>query len=176
MISNAMRWTLSLVFWIALALVLISLFKKNRGSANVRSTGEVEFAARWWFLCSWLFIIVRFAFMGFDYLKAGLKEPVTFATGALICIAVMGSVLILPRALVVTNEALEEVHWFWPKKRLAWTEIEEIDTEKRGSAVTLKGSRRSKIVYTNIYPDRPRFLLEIKRHCGNDLPSNFPIE
>jgi hypothetical protein len=176
MISQTIHWAGSALFWIALALVLIGVFKRNLRSATLCSNGKVQFAPRWWFVCAWAFILVRFGFTGTNYLRSGLKEPLQFVTGALIWVAVIGAVLSIPGILVVTNEALEEVNWVWRNKRIRWSEIQEIQTEKRGSAVTVVGSGRSKIVYTNIYPDRPRFLLEIKRHCSDNLPPNFPDE
>jgi len=176
MILQTIHQTTSLLFYVALALLLAGLLKRNRGTAKVRSTGEVEFAPRWWVLYSWLFLLVRFAMIGSDYLRHGLKEPLTFTTGALIYIAVIAAIVGIPGTLVVTNEAIEEVNWFWRNKKIRWSEIGEIDTEKRGSAVTVRGSGRSRIIYTNFYPDRPRFLFEIKQHCGANLPSNFPNE
>lgn len=176
MISQALHWAAYILFWIALALVLTGLRKRNRGSARLCSDGKIQFAPRWWFVCSWAFILLQFCFVRFNYLRSGLKEPWQFATGVLIWIAVIGALGSMPGTLEVTNEALEEINWVWRNKKIRWTEIQEIDTEKRGSSVTVIGSDRRRIVYTNIYPDRPRFLLEIKRHCGDNLPSNFPNE
>jgi hypothetical protein len=176
MISQTIHWAVSALFWTAFVLVLTGVFKKNRGSAKLCSNGEIRFAPRWWFVCAWLFMLARFGLIGSDYLQTGLKGPLQFATGALIWIAVIGAVLSVPGIIVVKNEALEELNWIWRNKEIHWTEIQEIQSEKRGSAVTVIGSGRSKIVYTNVYPDRPRFLLEIKRHCGDNLPSNFPNE
>lgn len=176
MTSQTLHWAASVLFWIALVLVWTGVFKRNRGGAKLCSNGKVQFAPRWWFVCAWVSILVRFGFTGSHYIRTGLKEPLQFATGALIWIAVIGAVLSIPGILVVTNEALEEINWVWWNKKIRWTEIQEINAEKRGSAVTVIGPGRRKIVYTNVYPDRPRFLLEIKRHCGDDLPSNFPNE
>ena len=174
MIARTFHWTISLLFWMAFALILTGVLKKNRGSARVRSDGGVWFAPRWWFAYSWLFIMIRIATIGFSYLRAGLNQPLQFTTGVLIGIAVLGFVSTIPGTIVVKSEALEEVYWFWRNKKIQWTEIEEIDTEKRGSTVTVIGSGRRRIVFTNVYPDRPRFLHEIKRHCGNELPPDFP--
>jgi hypothetical protein len=121
-------------------------------------------------------MLVRFGFTGNDYLRNGLKEPPQFAIGVLIWVAAIGGVSMLPGVLVASSEALEEVNWVWRNKKIRWTEIQEINTEKRGSAVTVIGSGNRKIVFANIYPDRPRFLLEIEKHCGENLPSNFPNE
>jgi len=103
-------------------------------------------------------------------------QPLQFAIGVLIGTAVIGSVSTLPGMLVSSNEALEEVNRVWRNKKIQWTEIREIDTEERGTAVTVVCSGYRKIIYTNVYPDRPRFLLEIKRPCGENLPPNFPNE
>lgn len=176
MASRTIYFAISLLFWIAFAIVLTGLLKKNRGSAKLHSDGEIQFLPRWWFVCSCVFILVRFGFIGSDYLRAGLKEPLQFATGALICIAAVGSVAMIPGTLVTTNETLEEATWFWRRKKIRWTEIEEINTEKRSSTITVIGSGHRKIIFTNVYPDRARFLLEIRRHCGDDLPPDFPDE
>lgn len=176
MISRTIPSTISLFSWIACALVLTGLLKQNRGSARLRPDGKVHFLLRWWFACSWVFIMVRFGFIGSSYLRDGLSEPLKFATGVLICIGVAGSFAMIPGTIVTTNESLEQVRWFWRTKRIRWTEIEEIVTERRGSAITVRASDHRKIIYTNVYPDRQRFLLEIKRHCGNNLPPHFPDE
>lgn len=176
MITRIIHWTLSLLFWIAFALLLTGFLKENRGSARLRPNGEVHFLPRWWFVCSWLFITVRMGFIGSKYLRSGLNERLQLLVGVLVCISVAMALSAIPGTIVAKSETLEEVRWFWRNKKIRWTEIEEIDTEKRISAVTVIGSRHRKIVFTNVYPDRVRFLLEIKRHCGNDLPPNFPNE
>jgi hypothetical protein len=174
MISRTIHWAISLLFWIASALVLTGVLKKNRGHVRVRPDGEVRFLPRWWFVCSLAFIMAWFGFIGSGYLRAGLNEPLRFTTGVLMCIAVVGAFSTIPGTIVSTSEALKVLHWFWRNKIIRWTEIEEIDTEKRSNTVTVIGSGHRKIVFTNVYPDRSRFLLEIKRHCGNDLPPDFP--
>jgi hypothetical protein len=174
MIARTIHLTISLLFWVALALILTGFLKRNQSSAKLQSDGEVHFTHRWWFACSWLFIMIWWSFTGFSYLRAGLNQPLQFVTGVLIGIGVLGFVSTIPGTIVVRSEALEEVHWFWRNKKIRWTDIEEIDTEKRGSTVTVIGSGHRKIVFTNVYPDRARFLLEIKSRCGNDLPPNFP--
>ena len=176
MILQITHWAAHVSFWIALALVCAGLFKRNQGSAKLSSNGNVRFAPRWWFVCAWVYILIWFGFIGSGYLRTGLKQPLEFTTGALISIAAIGALLSLPGILEVTNEALEERNWVLRNKRIPWGEIQEIRTEKRGRAVTVIGSGRRKIMYTNLYPDRTRFLLEIKKHCGDDLPPDFPSE
>ena len=174
MISQTTHWAIHALFWIAFVLVLVGLFKRNRGSAKLSSSGKVQFAPRWWFVCAWIYILVRFGFIGSDYLRTGFKEPLQFSTGALISLATIGGLFSLPGILVVTNDALEEHNWVWRKRKIKWTEIEEIRTEKKGNAVTVIGPGRIRTVYTNVYPDRARFLMEIKKHCGDNLPPDFP--
>ena len=48
MISQTFDWVASVLFWIALLLVLTGLFKSNRGTAKLCSNGKVHFAPRWW--------------------------------------------------------------------------------------------------------------------------------
>ena len=113
MILQMFHWAASVLFWIALVLVLTALFKRNRGPAKFCSDGKVHFAPRWWFVCSWAFMLVRFGFTGNDYLRNGLKEPPQFAIGVLIWVAAIGGVSMLPGVLVASSEALEEVNWVW---------------------------------------------------------------
>jgi hypothetical protein len=174
MITATTRWTLSILFWIAFALVFTGVFKRNKGSARLLPNGEVDFVPRWWFVCSWVFITVRLGFIGSGYLRAGLNEPLRFATGVLICIALVGSLSAIPGPIKAKTETLEEVRWFWWNKKIRWTEIEEIDCEERSSTITVIGYANRKINYSNLYPDRARFLLAIRQHCANDLPANFP--
>ncbi len=176
MVTATIHWTLSILFWIALASVITAIIKRNQGSARLLPNGDVHFIPRWWFVCSWLFIMVRFGLIGSGYIRAGLTEPLQFATGVLICVALVGSFLAIPGPIRATSETLEQVRWLWWNKRIRWTEIEEIDSEKRSSTITVIGSGQRKISYTNLYPDRPRFLLAIRQHCENELPPNSPDE
>lgn len=170
------QWTLVILWWIAFASLFIGLLKKNRGSAKPRPNGEVHFVPRWWFVCSWVFITVRLGFIGWRYLRSELNERLQLAIGILVCISVVVALSELPGTIKATSEALEVVRWFGRNRKIRWTEIEEIDTEKRSSTVTVVGSRNRKITFTNVYPDRLRFLQEIRQHCANDLPPNFPDE
>src|SRR5579863_9783919 len=149
MILQTFHWAASNMFWLALALVLTGLFKQNRGSAKLCANGRVQFSPSWWFVCAWVFILLQFGFIGNRFLRSGLNEPLQFLTGASMWIAAIGAVSTIPGILVVTDEALEEVNWVWRNKKLLWTEIQEIDTEKRGCAVTVIGAGQRRIVYWN---------------------------
>lgn len=86
----------------------------------------------------------------------------------------IGGLFSLPGILVVTKNTLEEHNWLWRNRKIKWTEIKEIRSENQGSAVTVIGPSRIRIVHSNVYPDHARFLMEIKKHCGDNLPSDFP--
>lgn len=176
MIFQTMRWAVHVLFWIALVLVPIGLFKRNSGYAKLCGNGNVRFLPRWWFVSAWIYILVRFAFFGSNYLRTGFQFSLQFLTGAMISIAAIGGMLSLPGVLMVTNDALEERNWIWRNKKIRWSEVQEIHAEKKGSAITVIGPGRSRILYTNVYPDRARFLIEIKKHCGDNLPPDFPSE
>jgi hypothetical protein len=86
----------------------------------------------------------------------------------------IGSIFILPGTVFLTDDGLEEVFWLWRNKRIRWSEIVEINTERKGSAVMVIGGHQTKIIHSDRLPDRARFLAEIKRHCGENLPADFP--
>jgi hypothetical protein len=173
MIWNVTHWSINFLFWIALARFIPSMVS-NRRSATVRANGEVEFAPRWFGVWALMYVAIRMCFITWGYLRHGLGEPLTFATGALLGLVSVGLVFALPGTVSVTDSGLEEVFWLWRNKRIRWGDIVEINTERKGSAVTVIGADKTKIVHSSGLPDRPRFLLEIKRHCGENLPADFP--
>ena len=42
--------------------------------------------------------------------------------------------------------------------------------------VTITGADGTKIVHNRQLPNRPCLLVELKQHCGEKLPSDFPRE
>ena len=167
------HWSIDSLFWVALALLIASMVS-NRRSATVRESGTVEFAPRWFGVWALAYVVIRMCFIAWGYLRHGLTEPLTFATGALLGLTSVGLVFTLPGTVLVTGAGLEEVVWLWRNKRIPWEEIVEISTERKGSAVTVIGPDKTKIIHSSRLPDRSRFLLEIKRHCGENLPADFP--
>jgi hypothetical protein len=83
-------------------------------------------------------------------------------------------VFVLPGAVSATDSGLEEVIWLWRNKRILWKDIVEVNAERKGGTVTVIGADKTRIAHTSRLPDRPRFLLEIKRHGGENLPQDFP--
>ena len=173
MIWRVIHWSVSFFFWIALALLIASMVS-NRSSATVRASGKVEFAPRWFGVWALIYVAIRMGFITWGYLRHGLGEPLTFATGVSLGLASVGLVLTLPGTVLVSDSGLEEVLWFWRNKRIRWEDIVEINTERKGSAVTVIGADKTKIIHSNRLPDRPRFLFEIRQQCGENLPADFP--
>ncbi len=116
MIWKAIHWSIDLLFWIALVLFLVSAFH-NRGPATVRAGGKVEFAPRWFGILAWMYVAVRISFIAFGYLRHGLGEPLTFATGAMLGLSIVASTFVLPGTVVSTDAGIEEVFWLWRNKK-----------------------------------------------------------
>jgi hypothetical protein len=173
MIWKVMHWSVSFLFWIALALFIASMVS-NRRSATIRANGTVEFAPRWFGVWPLIYVAIRMCFIAWGYLRHGLAEPLTFVIGASLALTSVGFVFMLPGTVLIADSGLEEVIWLWRNKRIRWEEIVEINTERKGGAVTVIGADKTKIIHSGRLPDRPRFLLEIKRHCGENLPAEFP--
>ena len=49
-------------------------------------------------------------------------------------------------------------------------------TGEKSRTVTITGADGIKIVHSRQLPDRPRLLWELKQHCGEQLPADFPRE
>jgi Bacterial PH domain len=74
----------------------------------------------------------------------------------------------------IASDGLQQVSWLWKNKRIRWEDIVEINTGGKSRTVTITGSDGTKIVHSRVLPDRPRLLIELRHHCGENLPSDFP--
>jgi len=116
------------------------------------------------------------------YLIYGLVSLLMHIHGSLlnIMIAVVFGLLLFtiassfPDTITVTDNGLDQAAWLRRHKRIRWAAIVEI--KAGGGMVTITGADGTKIVHTHQLPDRPRLFAEIKRHCGENLPSDFPDE
>jgi hypothetical protein len=82
----------------------------------------------------------------------------------------------LPATIVVGDQGVEQEYWLASSLRLGWKEIIEIDTGRLRQTVTIKSLGGTKITHSLQLADRPRFLAELKRRCGEELPEDFPRE
>ena len=177
MIWKTIQWIIHLLFWIAVVLVLAGMLK-NRGAAKILTGGQIEFAPRWFVVWAWIFLVLRMIFIVPNYLKQGLGKPWDFVIGASLGVAVLGFLCEIPGTLIVSSGGIEQVFWLWRNKKMRWDEIVEINTgeKSKGSTVTVMGADGTKIVHSGQLPDRPRFLLELRQHCGENLLPDFPRE
>jgi hypothetical protein len=83
-------------------------------------------------------------------------------------------VFTFPDTITATENGLDQISWLWKHRRIRWSDIVEIRVG--GGMVTISGADGTKIVHTRQLPDRERFMAEIRRHCGENLPSGFPNE
>lgn len=79
-----------------------------------------------------------------------------------------------PDTVTVTGSGLEQGAWLWKHKRIRWAEIVEINAG--GGMLTITGADGTKIVHTRQFARQARLMTEIKLHCGENLPPDFPGE
>jgi hypothetical protein len=79
-----------------------------------------------------------------------------------------------PGTIIMSEEGVAQVRWYWSKKFIPWREIAEISTGKGGGAVTVTSANGVKVIYAPSLADRPRFMQEVGGHCGDNLPPEFP--
>jgi hypothetical protein len=98
---------------------------------------------------------------------------VTAVAFASVAIALLTS---FPGAILIDSEGLQQTFWAWKIKRIRWADIVEINTGEKSGTVTITGADGIKIVHSRQLPDRPRLLWELKQHCAEQLPADFPGE
>ncbi len=164
----------SLLFVIVLAWMLYSWFGRRR-PARVIDESRIEFPPSRLSIWAWLYII---GFLATPAIKELVRHQGNqWALFVVTCfgLAALAIFSSFPETITVTPGGLEQIYWMQKNKRIRWEEIEEIKTQ-RGGLITITGKDGTKIVHNNFLADRARFLLEIKQHCGENLPSDFPQE
>lgn len=167
---------LYLIFDIALIWMLFGRMGK-RGTVKVRDDGRAEFSPDWIGLSAYPLIIAYSTWLAigdlirhhealFDFLN-----PLVFASVAL------SLFFTFPGTLVSGPGGLEEVYWFRKNKQIRWEDVEEIETDEGNvsfSTVTVRSAHGVRIVHSGLLADRKGFLQEIEKHCGENLPPEFP--
>ena len=175
MIWKILFWISHLLFWGALAWIVFGFFG-NRRSARVLKDGRIEFSLHLLTILAWLYVLVFIAISvskGFMQGQGSLWHFVFF-TG--LGLTVIGMIFDYPASIVVSEEGLEQLYWFHRRKRIRWEDIVEIESGQKSHTVTITAADGTKIVHTGYLADRPRLLPEIKKHCGDQLPTDFPRE
>ena len=170
---------------LAFDLVLIwMLFGRlgKRGLAKERSNGRVEFAPDRIALWACLPIAAGLAFLALKDLTERHRTALDFLNPAMFGLIALLLFFSFPGTIFVTTEGLEAVYWLRKNMRIRWKDIETIDADTKkswASTVAITSIDGTRIVHSSLLADRRRFMLEIQRHCGEELPPEFlrePIE
>jgi hypothetical protein len=134
--------------------------------------GSIEFAPSKRAYVAW----ILFSTYGIYGAVVRLLHPrslVSLATAALVILTV--AAYRFPEKIIVTPDGLNQCSFLRRKKCVHWSQVIEINLGKKRSDLTITGSDGTKIVHTSLLPDRPRLLQELKQHCQENLPSDFPL-
>jgi hypothetical protein len=151
----------------------------KRGSANVRSDGRIEFAPDWIGLWAYPLTIAYSVWLAARALLHSHAKLSDFLTPAIFGAIALSLLISFPGTIVVADGGLESVYWLRRNKRIQWEDIAEIETDKNSTSftmvmITITGADGTRIVHSWLLADRPRFLSEIRKHCGEALPPDFP--
>lgn len=172
MIWKLLTGFLILLFGFVIVWMAFSLFGSRR-PARVINEGRIEFAPSRLAIWAWLYIIGFLATPAIKELThhhGNQWAPMVVTCFGLAALSIVSS---FPETIAVTDEGLEQIYWLQKNKRIRWDEIEEIKAERWGT-ITITGKDGTRIAHNVFLADRPRFLQEIKEHCGDELPPEFP--
>jgi hypothetical protein len=164
--------------WIVTAAVLISLFGSadKQRKARVFHDGRIEFAPNRRAFWAWPLMVAYLAWATVGQLEYSHSRPLSLVTAACLGILAVMIAFSFPETIIVTAEGLEKSSWLWKNKQIRWADIVEINTGEKSRTVTITGADGTKIVHSRQLPDRPRLLAELRDHCCENLPSDFPRE
>lgn len=83
----------------------------------------------------------------------------------------------LPGTITVNSSGIRQSFWFRKTRKIRWEDITSIAAVKGTGyieIIEIEDFDASEIVHTALHIDRPRFVSELKRHCGSEFPSDFP--
>jgi hypothetical protein len=170
-----LHWIADLLFWGALAWIVFGI-KGNQRPARDLSSDQIEFAPHWFTIWAWLFIIGFMAVPGMRYVMQRQGSPWQIVFSTCLGFGALLEVIDFPGTIVVTRDGLEQIYWLRKRKRIRWKDIVEVETGIKEKAITITGADGTKIVHFSQLADRSRLLMELKRHCGEELPPDFPRE
>lgn len=166
---------IKLIPWLLVAVAVGLLLRKAAPSRKAQTLpdGSIEFAP------SKRAYVAHFLFSAYGIYGAviSLLNPrslASFVTAALFILPVVA--YRFPEKIVVTHGGLSQRSFLRSTKHVHWSQVIEINLGKNRSDLTITGSDGTKIVHTSLLPDRPRLLQELKQHCQENLPSDFPPE
>lgn len=181
----AMIWKLLLdidrgLFWGCAALFIPGMIFGARGRLPASfdrpvkelSDGRVVLRSNWLGLSWFGMLITILPTSLLSYLRGHpnwlVTAPVCFFAGSVL--------FMIPGTITLGSEGLQEHFWLWKDKRIRWGDIVEIESDPKGRSLTIKAVDGKRIVHSSFLSGRPRLLREIKTHCGENLPADFPCE
>lgn len=167
-----------LALWVVPAVLLIAFWADANKETKARNlnSGRIEFSPNKRASWVWPLLVIFLIYAATVQVKHSHWNLLDLVgTLGFIIVAVM-IIPPFPATLVVTTDGLEQVSWLWKNKHILWTDIVEINTGEKSPTVTITGADGTKIVHSRMLADRPRLLLELERHCGENLPPDFPRE
>jgi hypothetical protein len=164
--------------WILTAAVLISLWggADKLRKARAMQDGRIEFTPNRRSFWAWPLLVVYLIYATISQLMRIHGRPLNLMVAIGFGVLTVTIAFAFPEKIIVTADGLEQVSWLWKNKRIRWADIIEINTGEKSRTVTITGADGTKIIHGRQLPDRPRLLMELKQHCGENLPSDFPRE
>jgi hypothetical protein len=149
----------------------------KRGSAKILEDGRIEFAPDWiglyGFLLAFVYVI-GMAVRHFLQAHGGGYRYIGTAVSVVIALYILISI---PGTVVASDDRLEAIFWFRKNKLIRWHDIKEIEADRQGklfSIVAISGVDGTRIVHSWLLADLARLMLEVQRHCEDELPAEFP--
>jgi hypothetical protein len=137
---------------------------------------SVEFAPNRRSYFAWPILVVYAFYAAVNQFTHIHRNPLKMIVATLIGILAVQIAFSFPATVIASNYGLQQVLWLRKSKQIRWVDIVEINTGEKCRIVAITGSDGTKIIHNRLLPDRPRLLNELKRHCGDELPSDFPRE
>ena len=167
--------------WIVpvLLLVLLSRAQENKQKAMALNAQRIEFTPSklfHWASCLFACLFAIYAaYAAAAHLKHSHGRPDIIIS---ICVGILGPMILysLPGTIAVTADGIEQAFWFQKNRHIRWADIVEINSDEKSRTVSITGADGTKIVHSRQLADRSRLLLELKQHCGENLPPDFPCE
>ncbi|MGB6973200.1 MAG: hypothetical protein WBD67_00815 [Terracidiphilus sp.] len=178
MIWKLLHWASWILLVPFVGLFWWSLTPKKAAPARsvTPDAGRLRFPAYSVQLWMWILGGVEMLIIAAGYFRHGFHATWECFTGALFCLSGVGWLTGIQTSVAMSDTGIEEVHWLGRNKFIRWDEIEEINIGKRDRIITIRSKEKTKIVYSMRPENRIQFLDEIKRHCGDELPPEFPGE
>lgn len=177
MIWKWLLWVARIIFWSSCALFLVAACSRffARGNPIERPEGLIEFppSPMGYFCFVMMAASLPLSLEGaFLHSRLTVFDCIMASYVVLIAIAICLSV---PGTISVDPEEITQRFWLRKNRHIRWKDIVEVKTTIRGP-IEIPSNKRTKVNHSSFLVGRERFLFEIKKHCGDELPADFPRE